>query len=114
MPSLWSATEPVSTACGSAIFAASASVIIFALLPFPTLKTKPRDENGREQERDHRCRDRGAFAEIAGQDRTLIRQRCHKVRGVDWPAAREHPDKLKVGEREQDRKRHDHCDDRRQ
>src|SRR6478672_10741079 len=48
------------------------SVIAFALLPFPSLQSEPREQNGGEQERDHRRRDRGAFAEVAGEDRALI------------------------------------------
>src|SRR6478735_1256042 len=38
------------------------SVIIFALLPFPSLQAEPREHDCGQQERDHRGRDRGAFA----------------------------------------------------
>src|SRR4051812_47714583 len=109
MPSLWSGVPPVNTARGSAartaILSASVSVIVFALLPFPALQTKPRDQDGGEQERDHRRRDRGTFTQLAPEDRALIGQRGHQMGGIDRAASRHHPDQLEVGKREQHRKR---------
>src|SRR5581483_8035256 len=102
MPSLWSAAadEPASTECGSATLGTSVSVIALSLLPFPTLQSEPGDQDGAEQERDHRGRDRRAFAEMAGEDGALIGQRRHQLRGIDRAAAREHPNELEVGEGE--------------
>src|SRR5512143_1849340 len=99
MPSLWSAVA-FSTARGSAALPASASVIAFALLPFPALQAEPRYEDRREQEGDHRRRDRGSLAKLTGDDGALIGQRRHQLRCVDRPAAREHPDQLEVSEGE--------------
>src|SRR5690242_5646980 len=103
MPSVSSAsgTEPVSTAFGVAALPASTSVIALALLPFSSLQAEPRNENGGEQERDHRGRDGGTFAKIAAHDRALVRKRCHQVRCIDRSTTRHHPDQLEVGESEQ-------------
>src|SRR5690349_6777203 len=100
MPSLWSAVA-VSTARGSAALLASVSVIAFALLPLPSLQAEPRNQNCRQQERYHRRRDRGAFPELAGNNRALVGQGCHQLRCVDGSATRQHPDQLEVGEGEQ-------------
>src|SRR5450755_371012 len=103
MPSLWSAAadDPESICFGSASLEASISVIALTLLPLPALQAKPRKKNSGEQKRDHRGRDRGPFAELATQNRALIRQRRHQLRGVDRAAAGQHPDQLKVREGEQ-------------
>src|SRR6185437_16892199 len=100
MPSLWSADESVSTCCGSAICFASASVIVFSLLPLAALQAEPGDENGEKEERDHRRRDGRALAEIAAHDAALIGIGRHQVRGIDRSAARHHPDELEIGEGE--------------
>src|ERR1039457_769104 len=102
MPSLWSvaADDPERTCFGSASSEANISVIALSLLPLAPLQPKPGNQNGRQQERDHGGGDRRALAELPAQDRPLIRQRRHQLRGVDRTAAREHPDQLKVGESE--------------
>src|SRR6476619_1429709 len=103
MPSEWSASgaTPCSTAFGSASLGTSASVIALALLPFSPLQAEPGDQDGAEQKRNHRGRDRGAFAEVPAQNGALVGQRRHQLRGVDRAAARENPDQLEVGEGEQ-------------
>src|SRR3954463_8178817 len=102
MPSEWSASgeEPCSTVFGSATLGISASVIAFALLPFPALQAEPGDHYRGEQERDHGGRDRRAFAEMAAENGALIGQRRHQLRGVDRPAAGQHPDQLEIREGE--------------
>src|SRR5689334_2546478 len=98
MPSVSSAigTEPVSMAFGLAALPARTSVIAFALLPFSSLQAEPGNQNGGEQERNHRGRDGGAFAEIAAHDCALVRERRHQMRCIDRPAARHNPDQLEV------------------
>src|SRR6476661_11232425 len=100
MPSEWSASgeAPCSTAFGSASLGTSASVIALALLPFSPLQAEPGDQDGAEQERNHRRRNRRAFAEVPPQNSALIGQRRHQLRGIDRTAAREHPDQLEIGE----------------
>src|SRR3982074_854216 len=109
MPSEWSASGPTpcSTAFGPASLGMSASVIALALLPFSSLQAEPGDQDGAEQERNHRSRNRGAFAEVTSQNGTLIGQRRHQLRSIDRAAAREHPDQLEIGEGEQNREGHD-------
>src|SRR5581483_10171748 len=113
MPSLWSAVA-VSTARGSDAFLASASVIALALLPLPALQAEPGDKDCTKKERDHRRRNCRTFAELASDDGALIGERCHQLCRVDWPATGQHPDQLEIGKGEQYRKRHHHCNDRRQ
>src|SRR3954467_10834287 len=61
-----------------------------ALLPAPALQAEVAKENCRQQKRHHGIGDRRALAEVAAGDGTLERQRCHQMRGIDRPAAREH------------------------
>src|SRR5438132_1283269 len=116
MPSLWSAVgeEATSTVCGSATLGTSASVIALALLPLAALQPEPGDQDGGEQEWDHRGRDGRALAEIAAADGALVAERRHQMRGVHRSAPREHPDELEVGKGEEHRERHHHRDDRRE
>src|ERR1035441_7739959 len=114
MPSLWpaAADDPESTCLGSASLEASISVIALSLLPLAPLQAEPGNQNSAQQKWNHGGRDRGPFAELAAQNRALIRQRRHQLRGIDWAAAGKHPDQLKIREGEQYRKRHHHRDDR--
>src|SRR5436190_22355963 len=112
MPSVWSAVTPESTAFGLASFGVSTSVIALSLLPLSTLQPEPRDQDGGEQERDHRGGDGGTLSQVAAADGALITERRHKMRGIGRAAAREHPDELEIGEGEQHRERHHHRDDR--
>src|SRR3954471_783829 len=70
------------------------------LLPGAPLQSEVADEDGREQERHHRDRDRRALAQGATRDRALERQGGHQVRRVERPAARDDVDQLEVGEGE--------------
>src|SRR5436853_3037620 len=105
MPSEWSASgaTPCSTAFGPASLGMSASVIALALLPFSPLQAEPGDQDGAEQERNQRRRNRGAFAEMPAQNGALIGQRRHQLRGIDRTAPRQHPDQLEISEGEQHR-----------
>src|SRR6266508_109929 len=102
MPSVWSAAaeDPVSTVFGSATLGARTSVIALPVLPLAPLQAEPGDQDGGEQERDHRGGDRGAFAEVAAADGALVAERRHQMRGVHRAAPRHHPDELEVGEGE--------------
>src|SRR4029078_7423864 len=102
MPSLWSAVA-VRIARGSDALLASASVIALALLPLPALQAEPGNQDGGKEEWDHRRRNRCALAKLASDDGALIGKRCHQLRRIDRPAARQHPDQLEVGEGEQHR-----------
>src|SRR6478752_1033039 len=96
MPSVSSVSgaEPVSTAFGLTTFPARASVIALSLLPFPALQAEPRHQNGCEQERDHRGRNRSSLAQLAAENRPLIGERRHQVGGVARAATRHHPYQL--------------------
>src|SRR5262245_13836322 len=111
MPSVWSAVTPESTTFGLASLDASTSVIALSLLPFSALQPEPRDQDGGEQERDHRRGDSGALSEVTAADGALIAERRHQVRGIGRAAARKYPDELEIGEGEQHRERHHHRDD---
>src|SRR5262249_28688347 len=111
MPSVWSAVTPESTAFGLATLDASTSVIALSLLPLSALQPEPRDQDGGEQERDHRGGDGGAFSEVAAADGALITERRHQMRGIGRAAAGKHPDELEIGEGEQHRERHHHRND---
>src|SRR6266567_5820318 len=104
MPSEWSDAAALGDAPDSTSFRTTGldarSVIRLSLLPLAALQSEPRDHDRGEQERDHRARDRRALAELAGDDRALIRQRRHQVRGVDRSAARHRPDELEIREGE--------------
>src|SRR6266849_2903482 len=98
MPSVWSAVTPASTDFGLASLGTSASVIALPVLPFAALQPEPGDQDRRQQERNHRGGDGRALAQIPAADGALVAERRHQVRRVDWPAARQHPDELEVGE----------------
>src|SRR6476661_8515835 len=87
MPSVSSASgaEPVSTAFGSTTFPARASVIALSLLPFPALQAEPRHQNGCEQERDHRGRNRSSLAQLAAENRPLIGERRNRGGALTGP-----------------------------
>src|SRR5262245_27220928 len=114
MPSLWSAAgeEPASTVRGSATLGTRASVIALALLPLATLQAEPGNQDGRKQEGNHRGGDGRTLTEIAAADGALIAERGHQVRGIYRATAGEYPDELEVGEGEEHRECHHHCDDR--
>src|SRR6266545_2340811 len=105
MPSLWSSIATVGAElCSTALRSireVGRSVIVFSLLPLAALQPEPGDHDCGEQERDHRARYRRALTQLTGDDRALVRQGRHQMRGIDRTAARHCPDQLEVGEGEQ-------------
>ena len=78
------------------------------------LQAEEAEEDGGEQEGDHRHRDRRPLAELAAGDGALEGERRHQVGGVHRAAAGQHVDELEVGEGEEHREGHHHRDDRRE
>src|SRR5580658_5350485 len=62
---------------------AKASVIGFAVLPFAPPYAEEAQQRCGDQERDHRHRDRGAFAQLRSRDRALKGKCGHQVRRVE-------------------------------
>ena len=96
------------TAAGSMVV----TVSVGPLLPLAPREGEVAEQRCEDQERDHRHRDRRAFAELRAGDGALEGQRCHEVGGVDRPAAGDGVDELEVGEGEQHREGHDDRQDR--
>src|SRR6185369_12605315 len=88
------------------------SVIGFSLLPFAAREAEVAEQCREHEERDHRDRDRRAFAELAAGDAALEGERCQEVGGLDRPAARDGVDELEIREGEDDRERHHYGEDR--
>src|ERR1700676_51664 len=55
-------------------------IIGFTLLPLPPLQPEPGNHDRGQQERDHRARDRPAFAELTCDDGALVGQCRHQMR----------------------------------
>src|SRR6266852_6586717 len=75
---------------------ATASVIGLSLLPFAPGEAEIGKQRRKHQERNHRDRDRGAFAELATGDAALEGQRREQMGGVNRSAAGDRIDELEI------------------
>src|SRR5690606_26464026 len=96
-----------------AVFRISETVISVAsaLLPSAALQSEIAEQDRREQEGYHGDCDRRAFAELAARDCALEGKRRHEMCRIYRPTARQHVDKLEVGEGEQHGEGHGDGDD---
>src|SRR5215212_4331363 len=89
----------------------AASVISAPLLPFSALQAVIAEQRRCYEEWNHRGCDGSALPQVAAGNGALEGKCCHQMRRVQWPAAGDGVDQLKICEGEQHREGQHHRQD---